>query len=92
MVRLTPDHRRSVSQNPFYLLCFPLLALFLLLYNLSGPVLFEPDEGRNAEIGREILLLNDWTIPHYNFVPRLDKPAAYYWPTALSYRLFGISE
>jgi len=35
---------------------FFLFALLLLLYNLGGPALFEPDEGRNAEIAREILL------------------------------------
>ncbi|MBI2089208.1 MAG: glycosyltransferase family 39 protein [Deltaproteobacteria bacterium] len=52
----------------------------------------EPDEGRNAEVAREILLLNNWTTPHYNFVPRLDKPVFFYWPAALSYKAFGVSE
>lgn len=67
-------------------------ALALLLYNLGGPALFEPDEGRNAEIAREILLLGDWTTPHYNFTPRLEKPMFFYALTALSYQLFGVSE
>jgi 4-amino-4-deoxy-L-arabinose transferase-like glycosyltransferase len=71
---------------------FFLFALSLLLYNLGGPALFEPDEGRNAEIAREILLLGDWTTPHYNFTPRLEKPMFSYALTALSYRFFGVSE
>jgi 4-amino-4-deoxy-L-arabinose transferase-like glycosyltransferase len=71
---------------------FFLFALLLLLYNLGGPALFEPDEGRNAEIAREILLLGDWTTPHYNFTPRLEKPMFFYALTALSYQLFGVSE
>jgi hypothetical protein len=51
-----------------------LLSLFLLFDNLGGPALFEPDEGRNAEIAREILVTGDWVTPHYDFLPRLEKP------------------
>ena len=65
---------------------------FVLLYQLGSAALFEPDEGRNAEKAREILLLNDWVTPHENFYPVLDKPIFFYWLIALSYRLFGLSE
>ncbi|MGZ8433584.1 MAG: glycosyltransferase family 39 protein [Candidatus Binatia bacterium] len=74
---------------PWALLCFVLLILF---YRLGGPVLFEPDEGRNAEKAREILVLNDWITPHENFHAVLDKPIFFYWLIALSYKLFGVSE
>jgi len=30
--------------------------------------------------------------PHYDFIPRLDKPISYFWLVALSFRLFGLSE
>jgi 4-amino-4-deoxy-L-arabinose transferase-like glycosyltransferase len=69
-----------------------LLCVFLQFHNLGKSALFEPDEGRNAEIAREILVTNDWVTPHYNFVTRLDKPIFFYWWVALSYKLFGISE
>jgi 4-amino-4-deoxy-L-arabinose transferase-like glycosyltransferase len=65
---------------------------FVLLYQLGSVALFEPDEGRNAEKAREILLLNDWTTPHENFYPVLDKPIFFYWLIALFYKLFGVSE
>jgi 4-amino-4-deoxy-L-arabinose transferase-like glycosyltransferase len=65
---------------------------FMLFQNLGGPALFEPDEGRNAEKAREILLLNDWVTPHENFLPVLDKPIFFFWLIALSYKLFGFSE
>ncbi|HEY1232742.1 MAG TPA: glycosyltransferase family 39 protein [Candidatus Binatia bacterium] len=65
---------------------------FVLLYRLGGAALFEPDEGRNAEKAREILLLGDWVTPHENFYPVLDKPIFFYWLIALSYKLFGVSE
>ncbi|HEX7233478.1 MAG TPA: glycosyltransferase family 39 protein, partial [Candidatus Binatia bacterium] len=68
------------------------VAAFVLLYQLGGAALFEPDEGRNAEKAREILLLNDWVTPHENFYPVLDKPIFFYWLIAFSYKLFGVSE
>lgn len=66
--------------------------LFYFFYDLGGPALFEPDEGRNAEVSREILLINDRGTPYFNFIPRLDKPVFFYWPAALSFKIFGLSE
>jgi 4-amino-4-deoxy-L-arabinose transferase-like glycosyltransferase len=63
-----------------------------LFSNLGDAALFEPDEGRNAEVAREIILLKDWVTPHYDFIPRLDKPSFFFDLVALSYKLFGISE
>ena len=76
----------------FAAILFGLLSLFVLFHNLGGPALFDPDEGRNAEIAREILVTGDWVTPYYDFLPRLEKPAFYYALTALSYKRFGISE
>ena len=74
---------------PWVLFCFVLASLF---YRLGGPALFEPDEGRNAEKAREILVLNNWITPHENFNAVLDKPIFFYWLIALSYKIFGVSE
>jgi 4-amino-4-deoxy-L-arabinose transferase-like glycosyltransferase len=68
------------------------VCLVILFVNLGGAAFFEPDEGRNAEKAREILLLNDWVTPHHNFLPTLDKPMAFYWLVAISFKLFGFSE
>ncbi|HEX2226806.1 MAG TPA: glycosyltransferase family 39 protein [Candidatus Binatia bacterium] len=69
-----------------------MVCLAILFANLGGAAFFEPDEGRNAEKAREILLLNDWVTPHHNFLPTLDKPMGFFWPVALSFTLFGFSE
>jgi len=69
-----------------------IFSIWLLFSDLGGAALLEPDEGRNAEIAREILLLGDWVTPHYDFIPRLDKPMLFFDLVALSYKLFGISE
>jgi dolichol-phosphate mannosyltransferase len=68
-----------------------LLAGVLLFHGLSYP-LVEPDEGRYAEIGREMAGSGDWVIPRFNQEPYLDKPPLFYWLIAVSVRLFGAQE
>jgi len=73
-----------------WLLC--LVSLVIVSCSLGSTALFEPDEGRNAEKAREILLLGDWVTPHENFLPTLDKPIFFYWLVAIFFKLFGLSE
>jgi 4-amino-4-deoxy-L-arabinose transferase-like glycosyltransferase len=63
-----------------------------LFHGLGSAALFEPDEGRNAEKAREILLLGDWVTPHQNFLPTLGKPIFFYWLVALCFKIFGLAE
>jgi dolichol-phosphate mannosyltransferase len=62
----------------------------LLLVNLDYP-LVEQDEGRYAEIGREMLASGDWIVPTLNHEPYFDKPPLFYWLVAGSFWLFGLS-
>jgi 4-amino-4-deoxy-L-arabinose transferase-like glycosyltransferase len=59
---------------------------------LAERPLFDPDEGRYAEIPREMLSGGDWVIPHLNALVYLEKPPLQYWLTALSFRAFGENE
>jgi len=54
--------------------------------------LFIPDEGRYAEIPREMLATGDWVTPRLNDLKYFEKPPLQYWMTALSFRLFGEDE
>jgi 4-amino-4-deoxy-L-arabinose transferase-like glycosyltransferase len=58
---------------------------------LGSRPLFNPDEGRYAEIPREMLERGDWVIPHLNGLDYIEKPPLQYWATALSYSVFGVS-
>jgi 4-amino-4-deoxy-L-arabinose transferase-like glycosyltransferase len=71
-----------------------LAALLTLLWlaTLSARPLFNPDEGRYAEIPREMQSGGDWVVPHLNGLAYIEKPPLQYWATALSYRLLGPSE
>ena len=83
--RLLPAERWT------YLALAALLASLWLAILASRP-LFNPDEGRYAEIPREMQSGGDWVIPHLNGVAYIEKPPLQYWATALSYRLLGPSE
>jgi 4-amino-4-deoxy-L-arabinose transferase-like glycosyltransferase len=64
----------------------------VLLYPCLSFRLFEPDEGRYAEIPREMLARGEWTVPYLLGEPYLDKPPLLYWLVMGSYRLFGIHD
>jgi 4-amino-4-deoxy-L-arabinose transferase-like glycosyltransferase len=71
------------------------LAAFVVLLwfaTLSIRPLFNTDEGRYAEIPREMLAGGDWVIPHLNGLAYIEKPPLQYWATALSLRWFGLNE
>ena len=81
----------SAPAPRIYVVLAALLAL-LYLTTLTTRPLFNPDEGRYAEIPREMLSGGDWVIPHLNGLAYIEKPPLQYWATALSYRLLGPSE
>jgi 4-amino-4-deoxy-L-arabinose transferase-like glycosyltransferase len=85
---------QEVSLRPEwpFLVALALMGLVLFFYRLGAPGLMDPDEGRYAEIAREIFLLHDWLIPHLNLSPYLEKPPLVYWLTALSFKALGANE
>ncbi|MFA6147679.1 MAG: glycosyltransferase family 39 protein [bacterium] len=69
------------------------LSVAVLYYAGLGTLpLLEPDEGRYAEIPREMLARGDFVTPHLNGVVYLEKPPLFYWGNALSFSLFGENE
>lgn len=68
-----------------------LLALFALIWfsNLEYRKLTRPDEGRYAEIAREMAQSGDWVTPRLNDLKYFEKPPLQYWMTAAAFRLFG---
>ncbi len=68
------------------------MAACLFFAGLGRLPLLEPDEGRNAEVARELLASGDYVIPHFNTLPYLDKPVFFFWLVSGAFRLAGISE
>ena len=69
-----------------------LLSAFVLFAHLGALPLITPDEGRNAEVAREMNQSHSWLVPTYDGLTYLDKPAFYFKTVALSFGLFGESE
>ena len=57
--------------------------------NLEYRKLIKPDEGRYAEIPREMVVSGDWVTPRLNDLKYFEKPPLQYWATATAYTLFG---
>jgi len=70
---------------------FALLLITALLWfsPLNAPVLFHPDEGRYAEIPREMVASGDWVTPRLDAIKYFEKPPLQYWATAAAFELFG---
>jgi len=71
-----------------------LLAAFALAWfcNLGYRHLTRPDEGRYAEIAREMVASGDWVTPRLNGYKYFEKPALQYWATAAAFSLLGLNE
>jgi 4-amino-4-deoxy-L-arabinose transferase-like glycosyltransferase len=76
------------------------LALLLLIAALAviwfAPLglrhLVPSDEGRYAEMAREMFVTGDWITPRYNGYKYFEKPPLQTWANALTFAWFGIGE
>ena len=93
---LSPENTASSPPAPpswsrdLLLLTLAFGALFF--FRLGSYPLSNPDEGRYAEIPREMVASGDYVTPRLNGVVYFEKPPLVYWATAVCLKLFGPSE
>lgn len=93
-----PEEQHHVTRGPalrqvaLHLVALLALSCVFLFLGLGSYSLKEPDEGRYAEIPREMVETGDFVVPRLNYMRYFEKPPLHYWMTALSYRTFGVSE
>ncbi len=65
---------------------------FAFFQRLGQIPLLDSDEGRYAEIPREMLERGDFITPFLNYVKYFEKPPLHYWLEAISFKIFGFTE
>lgn len=81
------------SRNDGIWLAFALVvALLTITFQMGSLPLIQPDEGRNAEVAREMKESGAWLVPTHNGQVYLDKPAFYFKAVALSLAALGDTE
>ena len=78
---------------PHWLLWTVALGVLVIWFGtLDARHLLRTDEGRYAEIAREMFASGDWVTIRYNGLKYFEKPPFHLWMTALAYRAFGVGE
>ncbi|MDL2263772.1 phospholipid carrier-dependent glycosyltransferase, partial [Synergistaceae bacterium OttesenSCG-928-I11] len=84
--------KAPIQRSTTFCLFLCILLPLIYLTPLATHPLLEPDEGRYAEIPREMLESGDFVTPKLNHVHYFEKPALLYWANAASFKLFGENE
>ena len=61
-------------------------------YTLAPRTLVPSDEGRYAEMAREMAATGDWITPRLNGIKYFEKPPLQTWMNALTFKAFGLGE
>jgi len=76
--------------TPSKILLLVLVYGLLWFGTLNYRHLIPSDEGRYAEMAREMLVTGDWVTPRYNGYKYFEKPPLQVWATAIAFKAFGI--
>ena len=80
------------SPPPGDLLLLSIIFGFSFFQSLGRFPLIDPDEGRYAEIPREMMERGDFVTPLLNYVKYFEKPPLHYWLNAVAMSIFGKNE
>src|SRR5262252_8113968 len=81
-----------LESNSRSLALLALAALIIWFVNLDYRKLIKPDEGRYAELSREMAVSGDWVTPRLNGIKYFEKPPLHYWAGAAAFSLVGQHE
>jgi len=80
----------SLPRSAWWLIA--LAAALIWFAGIDTRRLQSPDEGRYAEIAREMAVSGDYVTPRLNDLKYFEKPPLQYWVGALTFKAFGVTE
>jgi 4-amino-4-deoxy-L-arabinose transferase-like glycosyltransferase len=80
----------SLPRSAWWLLA--LITTLAWFATLDARRLQHPDEGRYAEIAREMAASGDWVTPRLNDLKYFEKPPLQYWVGAATFETLGVAE
>ena len=86
------DMPSRLPLNRTTILLLVLVLALIWFVPLGWRHLLPSDEGRYAEMAREMFLTGDWITPRYNGYKYFEKPPLQTWANALTFAWFGIGE
>ncbi|WP_409053377.1 ArnT family glycosyltransferase [Variovorax sp. GrIS 2.14] len=85
--------QNSLRQSSWHRTLLSIAIIFLWLAATAGLRRFTaPDEGRYAGVALEMLRTGHWLVPRLDGLPFFHKPPLFYWISAASMSVFGVSE
>src|SRR6266436_1131835 len=60
--------------------------------SVSPPSLMDDVDAAVAQISRNMVTSGDWVTPRAAGIAFLEKPAMFYWPMAVSFKIFGVHD
>lgn len=84
--------RSNINQTWWFDGFFITFSLGLLFFLFLGDrPLFVPDEGRYAEIAREMVVSGNYVTPHLDGIKYFEKPILFYWLCAAAIKFLGMT-
>ena len=74
---------------PAHIIILFLSCYFIFFFGIGARDLWNPDEPRYAQVGREMMETGEWIVPHLNGGVYTEKPPMYFWLVALASMPFG---
>jgi 4-amino-4-deoxy-L-arabinose transferase-like glycosyltransferase len=60
--------------------------------SVSPPSLMDDVDAAVAQISRNMVTSGDWVTPRVDGIAFLEKPVMFYWPMAVSFKIFGVHD
>ncbi|GAC1318462.1 MAG: glycosyltransferase family 39 protein [Collimonas sp.] len=83
---------RELHKSKTFVWLLFLLFCIIWFYMLGARTLVPTDEGRYAEMAREMVATGDWITLRLNGLKYFEKPPLQTWMNALTFELFGLGE